>query len=55
MNGPNTAESPVQYWRAKIRRMFVRQYQPVDDFGEGVSFFLADTVNDDVSLAGKPA
>jgi len=30
-------------------------YQPIDDFGEGVSFLLADTVNNDVSLAGKPA
>jgi hypothetical protein len=29
--------------------------QPIDDFGEGVSFLLADTVNDDVRLAGKPA
>jgi len=29
--------------------------QPIDDFGEGVSFFLSDAVNDDVSLAGKPA
>jgi len=28
--------------------------QPIDDFGEGVSFFLTDTLNDDVSLAGKP-
>ncbi len=29
--------------------------QSIDDFGEGVSFLRADTVNDDVSLAGKPA
>jgi len=29
--------------------------QPIDDFGEGVPFLLADTVNDDVRLAGKPA
>ena len=27
VNGPNNAESPVQYWRAKIRRIFVRQYE----------------------------
>ena len=26
-SGPNNAESPIQYWRAKIRRIFVRQYQ----------------------------
>ena len=29
--------------------------QPIDDFGEGVSFLFADIVNNDVSLAGKPA
>ena len=27
VNGLNNAESPSQYWRAKIRRIFVRQYE----------------------------
>jgi hypothetical protein len=31
------------------------QVQAVDEFGKGVAFFLADTVCDDVSRAGKPA
>jgi hypothetical protein len=30
------------------------QPEPIDKFREGVSFFLANTVCDDVSLAGKP-
>jgi hypothetical protein len=29
--------------------------EPINEFGEGVALFFADTVGDDVGLAGKPA
>jgi hypothetical protein len=28
--------------------------KPIDKFGEGVTFFFANTVGDDMRLAGKP-
>jgi hypothetical protein len=34
---------------------FRHQSEPINEFREDVAFFLANTVGDDVSLAGKPA
>jgi hypothetical protein len=41
----------------KVEELTHRRHEAeaVDEFSEGVAFLLANTVGDDVGLAGKPA
>jgi hypothetical protein len=43
--------------RMKAEEVAHGRHQPksIDEFGEGMALFLANTVGDDVGFAGKPA